>query len=293
MVTIGLGLALVSAFIYTFGSLFLKSAIERGATANQVNAYTNIVLAISVQPFWFFDRPHIPNADLWQPVVCGAIFFLGQICTFAALSRGDVSVATPLLGTKIILVTLYNAVFFGVAVGLRWWVAAVIASVAIAFIASGAPHTHRRAIGLTVVFSLIGASLYSFTDALIQHFGSGFDSVAFVPAAFGVTGLLTCASFAIWDRGAFFPSRAALPWLLGGGFLFSIQISGFFFAIVLTRDATAANMIYSTRSVWSVLAAWLGGHLLGLRDKEAGNRVMARRLCGALLLFAAILLILL
>lgn len=293
MAGFGITLALLAALIYTVGSLFLKSAIERGATANQVNACTNIAMAFIMQPLWLLDQPAIANAPLWKPVLCGTLFFIGQIFTFTALSRGDVSVATPLLGTKILLVTLFNALIFSVPVTLRWWVAALIASLAIALIASGAPHTHRRAIGLTVGFSLIAASLYSFTDALIQHWGNTFDAVAFLPAMFLTTGLLSAVCFAAFDRGAFRPVRAAVPALIGGGILFGVQVSGFFFSIVLTRDATMANVIYSTRSIWSVAAAWAGGHLLGLRDVEAGHHVMARRLLGAILLFGAILLILL
>jgi len=288
-----MALAVCSALIYTGGSLFLKAAIERGATANQVNAYTNIIMTLIVQPLWLFDNPGIANAPLWQPALCGTLFFIGQIFTFAALTRGDVSLATPLLGTKIILVTLFNALIFSTPVSLRWWIAALIASAAIALIAGGLPHTHRRAVGITVLCSLAAATFYSFTDALIQHWGTSFDSFAFVATGFGVTGFLTAVCFPLWDRKAFHPIRAAIPALVGGGVLFGVQVTGFFFAIVLTRDATLANVLYSTRSIWSVVAAWLGGHLLGLRDTEVGPRVMTRRLCGAVLLFAAILLILL
>ena len=286
-------LALLSALIYAAGSLFLKSAIERGATANQVNVFANLLMALVVQPVWFFDQPDSANAPLWKPLLCGALFFVGQIFTFAALTRGDVSVATPLLAVKIILVTLINALIFSTPVSLRWWISACIATGAVALIAGGLPHTHRRAVGLTVLCSLIAATLYSFTDTLIQHWGGTFDSPAFLPAMFGLTGFLTIVVFSLFDRRAFRPSRAALPGLVAGGLLFGVQVAGFFFSIVLTRDATIANVLYSTRSIWSVVAAWAGGHLIGLRDTEAGRGVMTLRLCGAILLFAAILLILL
>ena len=292
MVGLGMVLALLSALLYTGGSLFLKSAIERGATANQVNAVTNLLMALLVQPLWLLDRPEIVNATLWQPALCGVIFFFGQIFTFAALTRGDVSVATPLLGTKILLVTIFSAVVFGAPISLRWWVAAGVASVAVALIAGGVPHGHRRAVGITVLCSLTASSLYSFTDALIQHWGNTLDAFAFAPAMFGVSGLLTAVWFPLRDPGVLRPPRTAVPMLLGGGFLLGVQVTGFFFSIILTRDATLANVLYSSRSVWSVVAAWLGGHLLGLRDTEVGSGVMTRRLCGALLLFAAILLIL-
>lgn len=286
-------MALVSALIYTGASLCLKSAIQRGVTANQVNLGVNLAVAVIVQPLWLFDRPEAANAPLWQPLLCGLIFFVGQACTFAALSKGDVSVATPLLGTKIILVTALNAVIFGLPVGGRLWVAAILGSVSVALIAGGAPRHFRRGIWVTVACSLCAALLYSLTDVLIQHWGGSFDEVTFPPVMFGLVGLIAVVYYGASDRRAFAPPRAGRGALLAGGVLFGMQVSGFFFSLVWTRDATAANIIYSSRSVWSVAAAWAAGRLLGLREGEAGLWVMMRRLAGAFLLFGAILLILL
>lgn len=286
-------LALVCALIYTGASLCLKSAIHRGVTANQVNLGVNVAVALIVQPLWLFDRPEVANAPLWQPLLCGLIFFAGQAFTFAALSRGDVSVATPLLGTKIILVTALNALVFGLPISGKVWVAAVVASISVALIAGGAPKHHRPGIVLTVVCSLSAAFLYSLTDVFIQHWGGSFDQPVFLPVMFGLTGLIAVVYYAVRDRGAFAPPRIGLGPLAAGGVLFGLQVSGFFFSLVWTRDATISNIIYTSRSVWSVAAAWAAGELLGLREGETGAFVMIRRLVGALLLFGAILLILL
>lgn len=288
-----MALALGCAVIYTLGSLFLKSALERGATSNQVTNCTNLLMALLVQPFWLLDRPEIPNAPLWQPILCGLLFFLGQASTFAALTRGDVSLATPLLGTKIILVAFFSTVAFGVPLAPTSGIAALVATAGIILAAGGMPRSRRRAVGLTVCFSLLAASIYSFTDAFVQHHTAEMDAPAFIATMFGTSGALSLGYFLLRDRLAFFPAPATRPALLIGGILFGIQVSGFLFAIILSRDATVANVLYSTRSIWSVLAAWSGGHLLGLRDSENGRRVMVRRLGGAILLFAAILIILL
>lgn len=285
-------MALACAVVYTVSSLFLKGAIERGATGAQLNCAVNLAMALITQPLWFFDRPEIPNAPLWQPAVCCVFLFAGQFFTFAALSRGDVSVATPLLGTKIVLVTAINALVFGVPVSARWWVAAFIASVSIGLIAGSAPRGKARNVAVTAFFSLSAAASYSLTDVLIQHWSGSFDSVAFLPIVFTGVGLLSAASYAFVDRGAFLPRAPARMFLLAGAVLFGIQISGVFFSLVLTRDATLVNVLYTSRSVWSVAAAWAGGWLFGLRDREAGTQVMVRRLLGAILLFAAIVLIL-
>lgn len=288
----GAVLAVFSALVYTAASLSLKSALERGSTAAQVNIAVNVAMAVLVQPLWLLDRPEIPNAPLWQPLLCSVIFFLGQIFTFTALSRGDVSLATPLLGTKIIFVTAINAVIFQTPVSLRWWIAAIAASVSVALIAGGKPR-QSQSIGFTVLASLAGSLCYSLTDVLIQHWGQDFDESVFPPVMFGAAGLVSVIYYGINDRAAFRPPAAARPALFLGAAFFGVQVACFFFSLVWTRDATLANVLYTSRSVWSVAAAWAAGHLFGLRDVEAGRTVLLRRLLGSLLLFGAIILILL
>ena len=64
-------------------------------------------------PFWLLGGT-IPEFSLWwQPVVAGALFFAGQVFTLLALTTGDVSVATPVLGLKIVLVALLSVVLIG------------------------------------------------------------------------------------------------------------------------------------------------------------------------------------
>jgi drug/metabolite transporter (DMT)-like permease len=285
-------IALLAALFYTAASLLLKGALERRAMSAQVNVAVNVAMALIVQPLWLLDRPDLPNAPLWQPLLCSLIFFLGQIFTFTALSRGDVSVATPLLGTKILFVTALNALFFQAPASLRWWLAAIAASISIALIAGGR-RSRTHALGLTVACSLAAAICYSLTDVLIQHWGDRFDSAAFPPVMFGAAGVISVIFYSLQDRSAFRPPAGARPFLALGAVFFGVQIVGFFFSLVWTGDATLANVVYSSRTVWSVAAAWAGGHFLGLRDVEAGSGVMLRRLLGALLLFGAILLILL
>ena len=43
---------------------------------------------------------------LWQPAVIEALYVVAQSLTMIALSRGDVSVATPVMGTKVVFVAV-------------------------------------------------------------------------------------------------------------------------------------------------------------------------------------------
>lgn len=289
---VGLIVVLISAIGYTVASLILKAALGRGATANQLNLCVNVALALVVQPLWFFDRPEIPNAPMWQPIACCLCFFIGQLFTFAALAHGDVSVATPMMGAKVIFVTVLNAVIFQLPVSLRWWVAAGIASLAVALITSGGGRPGAKSVVKTALLALSSAFFFSLADVLVQHWGNASDELVFLPVMFGATGLFSVIYYLVLDRGAFVLKPSARGLLLFGAVLLGLQAVGMFLGIVWSGDATAANVMYATRCIWAVVAAWSAGHLLGLRDAEVGKGVMGIRLLGAILLFSAVILIL-
>jgi len=291
MIHSSISLALVAAFGYTLAALFLKSSLQRGANAAQVNFASNLAMGLVVQPLWFFQGPEA-GPPLWQPVVCAITFFLGQVFTFAALSRGDVSVATPVMGTKIILVTAMNALVFGQAVSQRWWWAAIIGSLSIWLLAGVAPRGKHHDVLLTAVLALTSAFFFSLTDVLVQHWAAAADELEFLPTMFLATAVLSSLFYLAMDRSALSPPRAVMPSLATGVTLLGLQAGVMFLALAWSHDATGANVLYSSRSIWSVVIAWTAGHLLGLRDVEAGVPVMLSRLAGALLLFGAIILIL-
>ena len=56
-------------------------------------------------------------------------------------------------------------------------------------------------------------------------------------------------------------------------------------------DATAVNVVYSARGLWSVVFVWVFGHWFGNREREEeGAAVFRNRLIGASLVATAILL---
>lgn len=289
---LGLLLAGMAAFGYTIASFFLKSALGRGANAAQVNLCANLGIALVVQPLWWHDDPSVANAPLLLPFITCLTFFAGQVFTFAALAKGDVSVATPLLGTKIILVTALNALIFSLPIPAKWWVAAIAASVATAVIAGGVPRSKVRATALTAALSLTAAAFFSLTDVLVQHWAGRHDPLAFLPVMFGGVGLIAVLFYAVTDRSAFVFSKKTLWPLSVGSVLLGIQCALVFLALSWSRDATAVNVVYSLRTLMSVLLAWAFGRWFGLGEATVGARVMWQRTLGAVLLFGAILLIL-
>jgi hypothetical protein len=82
-------------------------------------------------------------------------------------------------------------------------------------------------------------------------------------------------------------------WLLPGAVLLAMQAAGMAFTLGTHGRATAANILYSTRGLWSVLAVGLLGAWLGTAgERKLPPEVFRRRLWGAGLMMAAVALVL-
>lgn len=284
----GLALALLAAAGYTLATFFLKAALGRGATAGQINLWANVAMGVLTQPVWL-AVPAAP-AGLWpMAAACGGTFFLGQVFTFAALARGDVSVATPLLGTKILWVAALSAGLFNVPLSAKWWTAAATASLGVAIVAASQWQSGQCPSWRSAGFALAAAASYSMTDVLVQQWqGPG---LSLLPATFALVALLAVAFYGWVERRAFLVPRRPRAALVAGAALLALQCAMMYLALAWMRDATAVNVMYSSRSLMSVAGAWLAGHWFGLRESSAPRRVLLLRLVGAALLFLAILLI--
>jgi drug/metabolite transporter (DMT)-like permease len=284
-------LPLFSAIVYVVAALLLKRASDLGADVWRSTRIINYTQALMAVPFWLLGGT-IPGLSLWwQPVVAGALFFAGQVFTLLALTTGDVSVATPVLGLKIVLVALLSVVLIGDPVGVRLWTAAALSSVAITLLNLSPGHSHRR-VARTIVLAALGAAAYASFDVLVQKFSPVWGTGRFLPLAmaFGAAySLALPTGRAEIDR----ESRPYSRWLAAGATCFAIQGLMFMSAVSIYRQVTSANVLYSSRGLWSVVGVWAVGHWFTNREQHLGARVLAWRLIGAILLLAAIVMALL
>lgn len=283
--------AIFAALGYTFATFFLKAALGRGARAGTVNAFSNLAMGIVAAPIVLLDKHVIPNPALLQGLVPAILFFLGQIFTFAALSRGDVSVATPVLGLKVLVVTALNAVIFSVPVPGRWWAAAGLASLGIILIAARPPKGKQREVLNAALFAFLAALAFSLTDVLVQHWAGASDPFVFLPLMFASVATLSTLYYLVTEPQAL-RIRPAFAKALGtGALLLALQAALMFFALAWSGDATAVNVVYASRSLFTIAAAWALGKWFGLPEAMESRTVLIVRLVAAALLFAAIALV--
>jgi drug/metabolite transporter (DMT)-like permease len=297
-------LPLGAGFGYACGAIAIKRALGAGISAGWVNFFCNATLALFFQVFWLFSGAALTPWTSLAPMMCGVLFFLGQVATFQAIASGDVSVATPLLGVKVILVALFSVFLIGHTLPSSWWLASLLASIGIALISysPGSRHKHLLA---TISWSLGAASLFALTDVLVQRGVPAVGYNRFAPMMFGMTGICSCLHLPGLLRGRIcgrgtslqagerfvFPS--GFTWLAAGALLLSLQALGMYSAIGFYGSASLTNILYGSRCLWSVLLVWLLGMSAAETTSQGNNSfVMVWRLLGALLLFGAMTLVL-
>jgi drug/metabolite transporter (DMT)-like permease len=282
---------LVSAFGYGVAALMLKRATEGGAGSWRISFITNWVLAAVFGLLWLWPAEHPASwTNVWHAALSGAVFFVGQIFTFLALSRGDVSVATPVLGSKVIFVALFSVLLGAAVVTPTMWIAVLLTAAATALLGGGGSVRHRSVILRGLFYGFCAAVAFAFTDVLQQRWVPLWGFTHYAPTVFLTVAIMSFGLVPFFHGSLRELSPATWRWALAGSTVLSIQACGIAWGIVYI-GATTTNVLYNSRGMWSVVLVWTIGHWFGNVERTQGRAVMLRRLFGSLLLLAAIALI--
>ncbi len=273
--------------------MLAKQAIGRGASPWTGTFYGNLWLAL-IWAAIAICRGEIVPAEAWtDAAIIGLLFVLGQLFTYLAFQLGDVSVATPVLGVKVLMVALLVSLMGQVTVPAIIWVAGALASAGIILIqwrGRSAGSKHKRT-GLTILMALCAALALSLFDVCIQKRIAGtWNTFAFLPAMFGTAGVLSFGFLPKVDSFKHLRSIGATKWMLGGTVLMATQAMSMCYCLAQFGDAPRINIVYALRGLWGVLLAWLLAKTLRTNEASVGRPIMLRRLAGAVLLTGAVLL---
>jgi drug/metabolite transporter (DMT)-like permease len=278
---------LACAACYSVGALALKGASERGLGPWRITFASNVTMGILFAPLLLLGGAFLPGWHPVQPAVTGLLFFGGQICTFLALDRGDASVATPVLGSKVLFVTLFTAMSGAQVIPPTWWAGAALCTLALALLGSG-PRRHRDRTLPAAGYAMAAAGFFALTDVLVQRWVPLWGAGRFVPAMFGCVALLSPALIPRFRKPLRAVGPGAVPWLALGCILIAAQALGMALTLGTHGHAPLVNILYSTRGVWTIVLVVLAGGWLGNNERHLGRRILAIRTAGALLLLVAV-----
>ncbi|HLY07957.1 MAG TPA: EamA family transporter, partial [Planctomycetota bacterium] len=161
-------LPFAASLLYVFGALFLKDASVRGVGVWRTTVVTNLIFGAVFSALWFLGG-HLEAPSAWvQPATAGGLFLAGQVFALIALQRGDVSVATPVMGIKVVLVAFFVMCILGDRVPGSVWVAAVLSSAGIVLLSRGGRGAPGGGTAPALIFGALAASAFALFDVLVQ-----------------------------------------------------------------------------------------------------------------------------
>lgn len=282
---------LVSALMYVFSALLFKRSNDAGVGLWRTTFVANLIIGGLFALLWPLGGTSVTWGMLWQPGLIALCLFVGQLSQFLALDKGDVSVAVPIFGLKVVLVAVFTPLVVGVPVSLRLWVAALLSVAGITLL--NRKHEGRRPknIGITLAAGGVGAVCFAFFDVLVQKWGPHWGVGRLLPLIFGINALLSFNLVFMFKAPLREVPRVAWKWLVAGAVLLGTQSIIFVSTLAVYGRATAANIIYSSRGLLSVALVWLVGHWFANQEQHLGGRILAWRMAGAALMMAAIVLV--
>jgi drug/metabolite transporter (DMT)-like permease len=283
-------LALLAAVVFALGSVVFKRAYAEGAGVVHALVVNNVALGIVFLPLlWLEPRP-VPWHNWHMPVLTALAFVVGHLLNVLSLRVGDVSLATPLLGAKVLFVAMLGWVVFGVRLNTGQWVAAGLATAGVVLMGLTDFRAGGRT-GLTTVIALGCAVAFAFTDVMIESWGAGFGVFNFLPLQFATLALLSLATLPFFGLKSLRAPARAWKWIAAAAVLSAIQAIVITGTIAVWKDAAGVNVVYATRGLWSIALVWLAGHWLGNTERHTtGARRMGLRLAGAALILGAVIL---
>jgi len=281
----------LAALLYAFGALVLKRSSDLGVGLWRTTFVANLIVAALFSLLWLLGGPPVEKELLWQPGIIAMCLFVGQLSQFLALEKGDVSVAVPVFGLKVIFVAFLTPFLIDEAVGVKLWIAAFLSVLGITCLNRKDAENPPRNLLITFIAGGIGAVAFAVFDVLVQKWGPSWGAGRLLPCIFWINAIL---SFGLIFRFSAPLSRIpgkAWPWLLGGSTLLGVQSITFVSTLAVFGKATNANIIYASRGLLSVLLVWMIGHWFQNAEQHLGPKVMRWRLIGTLLMMSAIVLV--
>ncbi len=276
-------LPLLASILFVCGLIFIKRASAGSLTtlfmANQFSAAAFSLL-------WLLGGSGQPWTMLWQPAVIAALFMLGLMFTFLAIERGDVSIAAPVFGLKVLFVALLLTFVGQERLPRAVWYAAVLATAGIALIQWTGRH-HPRRVVFTILFALSAATTYATFDVLVQRWAPAWGAGRFLPIVYWIVGLLSLGMLP-WVNWSKLRERDVRRCLLPGATLIALQSVCIVLTVAVFGDAARVNVVYALRGLWGVGLAWIVAKVWGGAEAKLDRSALLTRLAGACLLTIAV-----
>ncbi|MDB5106169.1 MAG: EamA-like transporter family protein [Fibrobacteres bacterium] len=280
-----------AALLFPFATMALKRAMDLARDPWGTVFVSNAAIAAVFLPLFLFEERAASQGNAWQLLLSGAVFFLAQAAAYKSFSAGDLSVAVPAQGTKVLLVAVFTLLMTGQNVGVRLWGAAGMTVAAIWFLQdreSGGTRDRRRVLR-TLAYAMAASIAFAAFDVFVQKWSPEWGLHRFGPWVFLCQALLSVSLLLLPCKGRRLRyDGRTWAWLAAGSAGMAVITLALVLTIGIYGKATLVNILFNSRCVSSVAFVWLAGRWFGNREAKSGRRAMGHRLLGAGFMMAAI-----
>lgn len=249
---------------------------------------SNFVLAAVFLPLLFFETEAIDWAQVWKPIAMGMVFFVANWLTFLSLKKGDVSLVTPLMGTKVVFVAIAVVLLMGQSLSSALWFAAILTAIGI-FVMGLGDIKGGSALWFTIIITLGSAACFGLSDVLVSWWAGDFAKLSFL--SFSCLTIAICSAI-LW----LFQKCPSLrlnengrKWAWWGALLVALQALGMGYALsFFADDATGINVVYASRGLWVIVLVVVLGKALGNQEHQQKGKAFWWRVLGTVILTGAI-----
>lgn len=291
MIAAGPLAGLVAALGYAASMLLVKRAYQGGIRPYQyLIAASFFQLIIYGVILGFAEFPG--DFSEMGLLILGAFVFIGaQALTVLAVYHGDASIQTPVMGAKVIFVSLLNVSVLSASLTTDMWIGTIGAATAV-FLLGWSRRSGGHPTLPGVLLALGSALLFACSDILIVYASEGLDPLFVVSFIMASSALVMLLSLPFVKSSHFRIPRGALPWLLSGSAVFVGQTVIFGLALAFFRTPTLINIMFSTRGIWSLVLLLLFGQLIGIHEAGIERGATTLRVLGAIVMTVAVVVVL-
>lgn len=279
----------LAAMGYSIAAVFSKQGLQRGAGILRLSFVVNLVFLPVFATLLLKHEGPITLSALYLPVITGVLFFMGQVFTFAAIRVGDVSLQTPMMGTKAVFAVAIAAFCGTEDVTWLMFAAAFVAMLGVAFL--GLSGNGAEKVGLSITLALLSSLFFAGSDTMVGSFAVDFGVPAFLFITMATNSLLSFGLIPFFQEPLRMIPAQAWPWVIVAGLFMAGQALLVNYTIGRYQHVAEINVIYSTRGLWSVVFGAVAIRMFHQGSKGTPKRIYLMRFSGALMMCAAILIL--
>jgi len=284
-------LPLAAAIIFALSTLFLKRALKEGVRLMQSVHVTNIMVGLVTVPLFFLERDVVNWGQVYRPLGMSACFYLAGLATVVAIRYGDVSLVTPVMGTKVVFVALGSVLALGHSLPPSLIFAAVLTTSGI--IVLGIPDMKMgQNFGKTLALALTSAGLFGACDLMVQTWAPEFGRLTFIAVTSNGVALISLAqileSHIRKQKPFVWPAGSHRFWIWMAAFLTGLQAVMVGISLASFNDATGINVVYASRGMWAIAFVGLIGGWFGNFERSSSGKLYIFRVLGTIMITTAI-----